>query len=96
MSADPALATPNVQIDNERVIVTEWTFEPGTETGWHRHGYDYVIIPGRDGKLLLKSEEGEVVADLKAGQSYYRSVGVEHNVVNVNDFEFSFVEVELK
>lgn len=96
MSANPTLATPNVQIDNERVIVTEWTFEPGAETGWHRHGYDYVIIPGRDGKLLLKSEEGEVVADLKAGQSYYRSVGVEHNVVNVNDFEFSFVEVELK
>lgn len=96
MSANPTQATPNVQIDNERVIVTEWTFEPGAETGWHRHGYDYVIIPGRDGKLLLKSEDGEVVADLKAGQSYYRSVGVEHNVVNVNDFEFSFVEVELK
>ena len=96
MSTNPTLATPNVQIDNERVIVTEWTFEPGAETGWHRHGYDYVIIPCRDGKLLLKSEGGEVVADLKAGQSYYRSVGVEHNVVNVNDFEFSFVEVELK
>lgn len=96
MSADPTLATANVQIDNERVIVTEWTFKPGAATGWHRHGYDYVIIPGRDGKLLLKSEEGDVVADLKAGQSYFRSLGVEHNVVNVNDFEFSFVEVELK
>ena len=38
MSTNPTLATPNVQIDNERVIVTEWTFEPGAETGWHRHG----------------------------------------------------------
>jgi hypothetical protein len=28
--------------------------------------------------------------------SYFRNVGVEHNVVNANDFEFVFVEVEIK
>ena len=48
-----------------------------------------------DGKLLLETEEGSSIAELKAGQSYYRPVGVEHNVVNANDFEFYFVEVEL-
>jgi hypothetical protein len=31
-----------------------------------------------------------------AGKSYNRSVGVAHNVVNPNDFEFVFVEIELK
>ena len=30
-----------VQIDNERVIITQWVFSPGAETGWHKHGYDY-------------------------------------------------------
>ena len=28
-------ATPTVQVDNERVIVTEWKFAPGAETGQH-------------------------------------------------------------
>ena len=31
-------AIPTVQIDNDRVTVTEWRFPPGAETGWHRHG----------------------------------------------------------
>jgi len=89
-------AIPTRQIDNNRVIVTEWRFEPGAETGWHKHGYDYIVVPGKDGKLLLETSDGESIAELKAGQSYYRPVGVEHNVVNANDFEFYFVEVELR
>jgi quercetin dioxygenase-like cupin family protein len=42
-------AVPTVQVDNERVTVTEWRFAPGAETGAHRHGYDYVITPITDG-----------------------------------------------
>lgn len=89
-------ATPHKQIENNRVIVTEWRFEPGAETGWHRHNCDYIVVPCMDGKLLLESTEGENIAELKEGESYFRSVGVEHNVVNVNEFEFYFVEIELK
>ena len=84
------------QIDNERVIVTEWRFAPGAETGWHKHGYDYVVVPGMDGKLLLETSDGNNIAELKAGQSYYRPAGVEHNVVNANEFEFFFIAIELR
>ena len=89
-------AVPTTQIDNDRVIVTEWRFAPGAETGWHRHGFDYVVVPGMDGQLLLQSDDGERLADLKAGQAYYREAGVEHNVINANDYEFYFVETELR
>ena len=89
-------AKSTVQIDNDRVIVTEWRFAPGAETGWHRHGYDYIVVPQTTGKLLLETESGENMADLDAGKSYFRNVGVEHNVVNVNDYAFVFVEIELK
>ena len=41
-------AVPTVQIDNERTRVTEWRFAPGASTGYHRHEYDYVIVPGDD------------------------------------------------
>lgn len=89
-------AEAKVQIDNERVIITEWRFAPGAETGWHKHGYDYVVVPGMDGNLLLETDGGESLSELKSGLSYFRGKGVEHNVVNANDFEFSFVEIELK
>ncbi|MCJ8337199.1 MAG: cupin domain-containing protein [Pseudomonadales bacterium] len=85
-----------VQLENERVIVTQWTFAANAETGWHKHGLDYVVVPQTDGQLLLESSEGEKIVDLNQGVSYYRSAGVEHNVVNANDYPFVFVEIELK
>jgi beta-alanine degradation protein BauB len=91
-----AKAVPTLQIDNERVVVTEWRFAPGAETGWHRHGHDYVVVPQTNGTLLLEEHGGNREAQLTAGVSYFRNVGVEHNVVNANDFEFVFVEVEIK
>ena len=95
MTSSRPKAIPSKQIENDRVLVTEWRFAPGAETGWHKHGYDYIVVPGMDGKLLLETKDGSSVAELKAGQSYSKLLGVEHNVVNANDFEFYFVEVEL-
>jgi len=91
------LATPTVQADNERTIVTEWRFPPGAATDWHRHEMDYVVVPMTSGKLKLALADGtETTAELTAGQSYFREAGVEHNVININDHEFVFVEIEFK
>jgi quercetin dioxygenase-like cupin family protein len=89
-------AVPSVQIDNEHVKVTEWRFAPGAETGWHRHGMYYVVVPQTTGELLLETVNGPVISKLTAGVSYARPVGVEHNVVNPGATEFVFVEIELK
>jgi mannose-6-phosphate isomerase-like protein (cupin superfamily) len=48
------------------------------------------------GKLLLDEPEGKRYAQLTAGQSYTRPAGVEHDVINANDFPFVFVEIEIK
>ena len=94
--ARPA-ATPTVQIDNERVRVTEWRFAPGEATGWHRHAHDYVVVPLTTGRLTLAEPGGTMRhSHLSAGVSYFRPAGVEHDVINDNDFEFVFVEIELK
>lgn len=95
MSARPK-ATPTIQIDNDRVIISEWRFAPDAETGWHRHEYDYIVVPLTIGKLLLETKNGVGSAELEAGCSYFRKVGIEHNVVNANEYEFAFVETELK
>ncbi len=90
-------AKATVFIDNERTRVTEWRFAPGASTGWHRHEYDYVILPLLDGKLELSTGDDESnVAELAAGVPYFRQVGVEHDVTNINDFEYAFIEVEFK
>ena len=60
------------------------------------HEHDYVIVPLYTGQLQLTGPDGEHVADLEAGTSYYRQAGVEHDVKNINDHEFAFVEVEFK
>lgn len=90
-------AKPTVFIDNERTRVTEWRFAPGASTGWHRHEYDYVVVPLLDGKLELSSGDVETqIAELSAGVPYFRQMGVEHDVTNVNDFEYAFIEIEFK
>ena len=96
MTSERAEAVPTVQIDNDRVRVTEWRFPPGAATGWHRHAFDYVVVPGTSGRLRLVEAEGERDAELTAGLAYYRPAGVEHDVINVNPHPFVFVEVEIK
>jgi beta-alanine degradation protein BauB len=89
-------AVPTVQIDDDVVRVTEWRFAPGAATGFHRHEFDYVVVPLTTGTLAAESPSGTVNAELTAGRSYARPAGVEHDVRNANAFEFVFVEVEIK
>ncbi len=89
-------ATAHLQVDNERVIVTEWRFAPGAETGHHVHGHDYVVVPLTTGTLRLVEPTGTRDVQLTAGVSYARQAGVAHNVINANDYPFSFIEIEVK
>jgi quercetin dioxygenase-like cupin family protein len=95
-STQPPSAVATVQVDNERVRVTEWRFAPGATTGWHRHELDYVIVPMTTGRLRLDTGGSEVTAELVLGQSYFRAAPVEHDVINANPYELAFLEIEMK
>ena len=89
-------AVPTQHILNDRVRVTTWSFAPGASTGWHRHEYDYVIVPAATGALAITGADGvEVAVPLTAGVPYFRQAGVEHDVRNATGGPFAFVEVEL-
>ena len=90
-----AMAT--TRVDNDRVQVTEWRFKnKGDNTGWHTHKYDYVVVPLFDGVLEIDNPDGtRTKVELKNGIPYYRDLGVEHDVINGNDFECAFIEIEL-
>ena len=89
-------AVPRVFIENSRTRVTEWRFHrKGDNTGWHRHEYDYGVVPLFDGILEIDLGGGEKTrAELKNGVPYFRNIGVEHDVINGNDFECAFIEIE--
>lgn len=84
------------RLETETVRVTEWQFAPGAETGHHRHGFDYVVVPLTGGTLRLLEPEGERDATLSPGVAYSRKAGVEHNVINAGGEYLAFVEIELK
>ncbi|MRX50829.1 cupin domain-containing protein [Paracoccus sp. S-4012] len=89
--------TATLQMEDERVRVTRYDFEPGGETGWHVHEMEYVIVTLTDCPLRLELPGGETRdSTIPAGASYTRPKGTEHNVINAGAAPMSFVEVELK
>ena len=92
-----ASCTGTTLVDDARVRATRFDFPPGAETGWHRHGLDYVIVAVTDCPMLVIGAGGEERrVTVAAGEVYARDAGVEHNVVNDGEAPMSFVEVELK
>jgi beta-alanine degradation protein BauB len=97
LKSKPGSARSTILIENNRVRVTEWRFaKKGENTGWHRHEYDYIVVPLFDGFLEIDLGDGKSTrAELTSGVPYFRNVGVEHDVLNGNDFECAFIEIEL-
>lgn len=71
--SDPGSARPTILVDNERTRVTEWRFAGrGDNTGWHRHKWDYVVVPLFDGVLEIDNGDGEIAkASMSNGVPYF-------------------------
>jgi mannose-6-phosphate isomerase-like protein (cupin superfamily) len=83
------------QIDNSRTRVTRHRMAPGAHTGYHRHEYDYVVVPVTSGRMRIVEAESELFSDVERGVAYFRPAGVEHDVYNDGHQELVFVEIEL-
>ena len=90
----PAKST--VQQDDDVVRITRWDFEPGAVTGWHRHGWPYLVVMLTDATMRIRDGATETEVSLVAGQSYRRPAGVEHDVMNGSAHPMAFVEIEIK
>ena len=84
-------------VEDKKVRITRFDFEPDQETGWHIHEYDYVITAITDCFMRLQHPDGtESESEVAAGNAYIRDAGVHHNVVNISDQKMSFIEIEFK
>ena len=91
------LCSSTLLIEDKKVRVTRFDFDPNQETGWHVHEYDYVITAITDCFMMLQHPDGtETTSEVSAGTAYSRDAGVSHNVVNTSKQKMSFIEIELK
>ncbi|GLQ29285.1 cupin domain-containing protein [Sulfitobacter pacificus] len=88
-----AIATELVRDD--RVVVTRYDFEQNSETGWHRHEMDYVVVALTECQMLIEDQAGSSTVNVARGEAYSRQAGIAHNVVNAGDQAMSFVKTEL-
>src|SRR5437762_12856371 len=90
-------AKSDVQVDTPEVRVTEWRLAPGSATGHHTHGMDYVIVPGTSSATTIVAPHGAPTkAPLGAGQSSFRKPGDEPAVLNEPGSESVLLAVEPK
>ena len=89
-------AVPTLQSEDDAVRITRWDFAPRAATGWHTHGWPYFVVLRTD--AVMKAERNGEISEVryKAGDSYQRPAGVEHDVLNASDVPMAFVEIEIK
>lgn len=89
-------ATPTIQQDDATLRITRWDFQPGAVTGWHEHGWPYVVVMLDAG--VLRVHDGSRVTDvpLAKGQAYQRPAGIRHDVMNGSPHPIAFTEIEFK
>ena len=91
------ICSSTLLLEDEKVRVTLFDFDPGQETGWHVHEYDYVITAVTNCFMMLQHPDGsQTLSEVSAGNAYSRDAGVSHNVINISDQQMSFIEIELK
>ena len=65
-----ATATATVQLDNDRMRVTEWRFGPDGEAGLHVHPFDYVVVPLTTATPRLELADETLDSELTTGIWY--------------------------
>ena len=69
------MAKSKVLIENDKTIVTEWSFDVGDSTGIHTHEYNYIVVPMLDGELkVIDKNNQEKISKLTKGGAYYLSL----------------------
>ena len=92
-----AAAGSTLLFEDDKTKVTSWRFDPGAETGWHHHNYDYVTIQKSSGRLKLENDNGEIkYIDYENDRAAAYAAPIIHNATNVSDNEVRVIEIEYK
>ena len=91
------LAKRQVLTDDAHTRVALFEFEPGDNTGWHKHEFNYCAIYLTDAKPFHTRRDGsELHTEHTAHESKAHPVGTEHNVRSVGGNVVRLLEIEFK
>ena len=94
---DAKFGMETVLLDNDTTRISKWVFQPGEQTGWHLHNWDYVTIQQSGGCLKIVAADGSArMVDYSLGVTNYRQAPIEHNARNVSDVIVKVLEIEYK
>ena len=89
----------DVILDNEKTRITFHRIRPGEQSGWHRHGVNYVGYHIEAAKLAYERADGSsgAIKSVEGLATFYDvGDGFEHNVTNVGDTDMVALEIEYK
>ncbi len=90
-------AEPILVFEDDKTRITQYILEPGQQTGWHIHEYDYVVMHQSAGELTSHFADGtSAVFTYKPGGASAYTAPVEHNAINTGDVTVSGFEIEYK
>lgn len=95
----PQEAAPNIYkqlLDNDRVRVSEITFNPGDKAAMHTHPYPHVVYILEEGQLTITHPDGtSTVVDAKAGDALWMDAET-HEAVNTGTTVLRGTVTEIK
>ena len=96
-AAERPMATGNMVFEDDKTRITHWTMNPGEQTGWHSHDFDYVVVQLSGGRLHLDFADGsEREIDYAPGNTLTGSAPIEHNATSVGEETIISIEIEYK
>jgi quercetin dioxygenase-like cupin family protein len=71
--------------------------DPGERQAWHKHDFPYVIVPMTEGKNIMYFEDGrEKETNETVGGVLWREAGAPHELLNVSDWQYRNILIEIK
>jgi len=94
MTSEQTSAISKLLFHDSAVRITRHTLLPGCTTGVHTHDHDYVVVPLREGTVLVESSSEVASFTMSRAEPYWRKSGVTHSLTNDSDMTIEFVELE--
>jgi quercetin dioxygenase-like cupin family protein len=86
-----------ILFENDRVRIWSVKLDPGQRQAWHKHDLSYVIVPMTEGKNIMYFEDGrEKETNETSGGVLWREAGAPHELLNVSDWQYRNILIELK
>lgn len=86
-----------ILFENDFVRVWSVKLQPGGRQPWHKHDLPYLIVPLTKGKNIMTFDDGrEKETSEMPGEVLWREAGIPHELLNISDWEYSNVLIEMK